>query len=71
MDRFTDSFILIWTRRCFNTIRAFKTLLSIVGGRPIICVFILQNSLLDLISKIAAVASYKKVVKSDGKIAIK
>ena len=44
MDRFTDSFILNRTRRCFNTKHAFKMLSSTVGGRPITPVFIHQDS---------------------------
>ena len=44
MDRFTDSFILNRTCRCFNTKHAFKMLLSIVDGRPITPVFIHQDS---------------------------
>ena len=49
MDRFTDSFILNRTSCCFNTKNAFEMLPSIVDGRSINAVIMLQDSLLDLI----------------------
>ena len=74
MDQFMDNFILNRTCRCFNTKHAFKMLPSIVGGRPITPVFMLylcSKTRCLILFQIAAAASYKKVVKPNGKIAIK
>ena len=53
MDQFTDSFIFNRTCCCFNTKHAIKMLLSIVRGRCITLVLMLENSLLFLISNIS------------------
>ena len=70
MDRFMDSFILNRICRCFNTKHAFKCYqVSLVVDPSLL--YLCSKTRCWILFKIAAAASYKKVVKSDGKIAIK
>ena len=72
MDRFTDSFILNRTCRCFDikenmSLKCYQVSLVVDPSLLYLC----SKIRCLILFQIAAAASYKKVVKSDGKIAIK
>ena len=70
MDRFTDSFVLNRTCRCFNTKHTFKCYqVSLVVDPSLL--YLCSKTCCLILFQIAAAASYKKVVKLDGEIAIK